>query len=72
VFIDNKIHTKAYYGQLRSDILETYNEVTTRVSGWNGIIDLHELSYECHDVSIRLVIGNQYHEINSDSQICIN
>lgn len=72
VFIDNKIHTKAYYGQLRSDISETHNEVTTRVSGWNGIIDLHELSDECHYVSIRLVIGNQYYEINNSSQICIN
>ncbi|MGI0010685.1 MAG: hypothetical protein ACREAE_04715, partial [Nitrosopumilaceae archaeon] len=72
VFIDDKIHTKAYYGQLRSDISETHNEVTTRLSGWNGIIDLRELSDECHDVSVRLVIGNQYHKINSEYQICIN
>jgi len=72
VFIDNKIHTKVHYGVGRSDIYEIYNEVPTRFSGWNGIIDLRELSSECHDVSVRLVNGNQYYEIPSEYQICIN
>lgn len=72
VFIDNKIHTKVHYGVARSDIYETYVEVTTKNSGWNGIIDLRELSPECHDVSVRLVNGNQYYEITSEYQICIN
>jgi len=72
VFIDNKIHTKVHYGVVRFDIDETYFEVKTRKSGWNGIIDLRELSPECHDVSVRLVNGNQYYEITSEYQICIN
>jgi len=72
VFIDNKIHTKVHHGVVRLDIDETYFEVETRKSGWNGIIDLRELSPECHDVSVRLVNGNQYYEITSEYQICIN
>lgn len=72
VFIDNTIHTKAYYGELRPDVSEMYSQVTTHNSGWNGIIDLRELSIGCHDVSVRLVAGNQYYEIMSTSQICIN
>ena len=71
VFIDNKIHTKAYYGLMRLDIDETHNEVTTRLSGWRGIIDLRELSDGCHDVSVNLVKGNRYHKIFTDSEICV-
>ena len=71
VFIDNKIHTKVHYGLVRPDISEIYVKVSSN-SGWNGIIDLRELSPECHDVSVRLVNGNQYFEITSEYQICIN
>lgn len=72
IFIDNKVHTKIHYGQLRLDITKTYSQVTTKNSGWNGIIDLRELSNGCHDVSVRLVVGNQYYEIAGNPQICIN
>jgi hypothetical protein len=71
VFIDEHINSKVNYGKLRDDIRSEYADVSQRNSGWNGVIDLQGLSDKCHDVSIRVVLGDQYNEIKSKSQICI-
>lgn len=72
VFIDNKVHNKAYYGLLRKDIPKEYGEGERSFSGWSGVIDLRELSDECHNITIRLVKGNHYHEITTSYQMCLN
>jgi hypothetical protein len=70
VFIDNQFNSKVNYGKLRDDISNKFLEISQRNSGWNGVIDLQNLSNECHDLSIRVVLGEHYNEIKNDSQIC--
>ena len=62
IFIDDKVHSKAVYGFLRKD-LETYGLEERSFFGWQGIIDPKKISFGCHDVSIRVVSGNEYSEI---------
>jgi hypothetical protein len=70
VFIDDEVHSKAYHGILRKD-LSDYGLGTRSFSGWSGIIDLNELTFGCHDVSIRILNDNLYAEILHDKKICI-
>lgn len=72
VFIDNQFNSKVNYGKLRDDIRNERTEISQRNSGWNGIIDLQNLSDECHDLSIRIVLGEHYNEIHNEYQICLD
>jgi len=70
VFVDDKIHSKAYYGILRKD-LSDFGLGTRSFSGWSGMIDLNELQYGCHDLSIRILSDNTYAKILHDKKICV-
>ena len=74
VFVDNEVHSNAYYGFQSPHNNEIYGEKTKPpyYAGIGGIIILENLSDGCHDFSIRITHENEYFEIFSDSQICIN
>ena len=74
VFVDNKVHSNAYYGYQTPRNNEILGEKTkpSYYAGIGGIIILENLSDGCHDFSIRITHENEYFEIFSDSQICIN
>jgi len=71
IVLDDKVHSKATYGFLRKD-LEKYGLEARSFSGWFGIIDPKEISFGCHDVSVRIVNENQYSEIHLDKKLCKN
>lgn len=71
IFIDDKVYSKAVYGFLRKD-LEKYGLEERSFSGWQGIIDPKKILFGCHDVSIRVVSGNEYSEIYSGKKLCKN
>ena len=74
VFVDNKVHSNAYYGYQTPRNNEILGEKTkpSYYAGIGGVIILENLSDGCHDFSIRITHENEYFEIFSDSQICIN
>jgi len=74
VFVNNQVHSSAYYGYQSPHNVEILGEQTdpSFYSGFGGVIILENLSSGCHDVSIRITYENEYFEIFSNSQICIN
>jgi hypothetical protein len=73
VFVDNKVHSNAYYGYQTPSNNQILGEKTkpSYFAGIGGILILENLSDGCHDFSIRITHENEYYEIFSDSQICI-
>ena len=69
IIVDDEVHSKAVHGFLRKD-LQKYGLEERSFSGWQGIIDTKEISIGCHDISIRIVSGNEYSELNSEKQLC--
>lgn len=72
ILIDNKISNRATYYLMREDIPKAFGEKTTYFSGWSGVIDLKDLSKGCHNITIRIVKANQFHEVLSDHKLCMS
>ena len=73
VFVDNKVHSSGYYGYQSPNNTEILGEklIPSYYAGFGGIILLENLSPGCHTISIRIVNQNEYYEIPSHSQLCI-
>lgn len=71
VFVDDKVNSKAYYGLSRQDVANAFGLVSS-YSGWVGMIDTTDLEKGCHKVSIRLVSGNHYYKIGTNTSLCTN
>jgi hypothetical protein len=69
IIIDDEVHSKAVYGFIRKD-LQKYGLEERSFSGWQGIIDPKEIPLGCHDVSIRIVSGNEYSELKLEKELC--
>jgi len=74
VFVDNKVHSNAYYGHQTPSNNQILGEKTkpSYYAGIGGILILENLSDGCHDFSIRITHDNEFFEITTDSQLCIN
>jgi hypothetical protein len=72
VFVDNQVHSNAYYGY-QTPYNGVYGEKIkpSYYAGIGGILILENLSDGCHDFSIRITHENEYYEIFSDSQLCV-
>ncbi len=72
VFVDNQVHSNAYYGH-QTPYNGVYGEKIkpSYYAGIGGILILENLSDGCHDFSIRITHENEYYEIFSDSQLCV-
>ena len=72
VFVDNEVHSNAYYGY-QTPYNGVYGEKIkpSYYAGIGGIFILENLSDGCHDFSIRITHENEYYEILSDSQLCV-
>jgi len=69
IIVDDEVHSKAVHGFLRKD-LQKYGLEERSFSGWQGIIDTKEIQIGCHDISIRIVSGNEYSELKSEKELC--
>jgi hypothetical protein len=69
IIVDDEVHSKAVHGFLRKDLQE-YGLEERSFSGWQGIIDTKEIEIGCHDISIRIVNGNEYSELKSEKELC--
>jgi hypothetical protein len=73
VFVDNQVHSNAYYGY-QTPYNGIYGEKIkpSYYAGIGGIFILENMSDGCHDFSIRITHENEYYEILSNSQICLD
>jgi hypothetical protein len=72
LLLDGKVEGVAYYGYVRPDVAEQYDNYRYLFSGWKISIPSSNVALGCHELAVRVLTANHYYTIASATDLCID